>query len=204
MDPGKNRLSHSLSSRFQPLGLGILAALTPKGWDVKISDENFDEFSYEQADLVGITAYTPTANRAYEIAQKYKQKGIPVILGGIHASTCHEEAARKSDCIVIGEAESVWKQVISDFEAGQLKKIYHGQRLDLDKIPRPRRDLFHPKYPFASVQTSRGCPMDCDFCSVSVFNGKTYRQRPVEDVLDELEEIPQSNIIFVDDNIIGH
>ena len=192
------------SSRFPPLGLGVIAALTPPDWDVEIIDENFDDFSFREADLVGITAFTSAANRAYEIATLYREKNIPVVMGGIHASMCSEEALLFVDAVVIGEVESVWEHVLADALSGHLKPIYKGLWNGLEQLCHPRRDLYSKEYLFASVQTSRGCPMDCDFCSVSTFNGLRYRRRPASDVLDELETIPQKLIFFVDDNIIGY
>ncbi len=127
-----------------------------------------------------------------------------MVMGGIHASTCTEEALRFVEAVVVGEAETAWPQVVADVEAGQLRQVYRGEWADLAGLPRPRRDLFHPGYMFASVQTSRGCPMDCEFCSVTAFNGRRYRRRPPEEVLDELETIPQKMLFFVDDNIIGY
>jgi radical SAM superfamily enzyme YgiQ (UPF0313 family) len=154
--------------------------------------------------LVGLTAVTGSVNRAYEIASIYRKKGMPTVLGGIHASTPPEEALKYIDTVVIGEAESVWPRVIEDFEAGRLQKVYRGEWLDLKKSPKPRRELFNSNYLVGSIQTTRGCPFDCEFCSVSVFNGKRYRRRPVEEVLDELETIPQKFLFFVDDNLVGY
>lgn len=206
VNPRRVGLTVNVSSRFPPLGLGIVAALTPDDWEVEIVDENFELFQYREADLVGLTAFTASVTRAYEIAGIYKKKkkGIPTVLGGIHASMRPEEALQYVDTVVTGEAERVWGQVIADFEAGQLKRVYGGEGVDLKRMPRARRDLFHPGYVFGSIQTARGCPMDCEFCSVTVFNGRQYRQRPVEDVLNELETIPQKRVFFVDDNIIGY
>jgi radical SAM superfamily enzyme YgiQ (UPF0313 family) len=192
------------SSKVPPLGLGIVAALTPDDWDVKIIDEYFAESTHEEADLVGITACTASANRAYEIAKIYRDRSIPVIMGGIHASLCSEEAAKYVNSVVVGEAEGIWSQVIADFLCKNLKKIYISKKTDMAAIPIPRHDLFNKSYMFGAIQTARGCPMDCDFCSVTSFNGHTYRQRPIKDVLDELETIPQDLFFFVDDNIIGY
>ena len=192
------------SSRFPPLNLGVVAALTPKDWDVELIDENFDEFSFRDADLVGITAFTSAANRAYEIAAVYREKNIPVVMGGIHASMCSEEASQFVDAVVVGEVESVWDEVIADALSGNLKTIYKGLWNGLKQLQKPRREIYSDQYLFASVQTSRGCPMDCDFCSVSTFNGLRYRRRPPSEVLDELESIPQKLVFFVDDNIIGY
>lgn len=191
-------------SRQVPLGLGIVAALTPPGWKIVLLDENFKEFKFREADLVGITAFTSTANRAYEIAKVYRDKGIPVVMGGIHASAMAHEALNYVDAVVVGEAEASWPQLIADFEAGKLQNLYKGSIPDFAKSPVPRHDLFHPAYYFASVQTSRGCPMDCDFCSVPSFNGHKYRLRDVEGILDELQSLPQKLVYFVDDNLIGY
>jgi radical SAM superfamily enzyme YgiQ (UPF0313 family) len=197
-------LTVNKSSRFPPLGLGIIAALTPASWDVTLVDETWETFSYYQADLVGITAFTATAPRAYEIARLYRSNNVPVVMGGIHASMCPDEACRFVDCVVTGEAETVWPQIIADFEAGSLKSHYVGSWQELAGNPFPRYDLFNPGYMFASVQTSRGCPMDCNFCSVTAFNGRRYRRRPVAKVLEELSGISQKMVFFVDDNIIGY
>lgn len=191
-------------SKQAPLGLGIVAALTPPGWSVRILDENFREFRFREADLVGITAVTASANRAYEIADQYRKAGIPVVMGGIHASSMPEEALQHADSVVIGEAEGTWPRLIEDFQAGNLQRTYKSGFSDLAGMPAPRHDLFHPGYLFASVQTSRGCPMDCDFCSVPAFNGHKYRLRDPETVVDEIASVPQQMIYFVDDNIIGY
>jgi radical SAM superfamily enzyme YgiQ (UPF0313 family) len=191
-------------SQFPPLGLGIVAALTPAHWDVEIADENFERFQPRDASLVGLTAFTSSATRAYEIAGACRERGVSTVLGGIHASMLPEEALRYVDAVVIGEAEGAWPKVIADFEAGDMQRTYRVDSQNLKGLPKPRRDLFNPSYAFGTIQTSRGCPMDCDFCSVSVFNGRHYRHRPVEEVLDELETIPQKRLFIVDDNIVGY
>jgi radical SAM superfamily enzyme YgiQ (UPF0313 family) len=204
VNPAATGLTVIRMSRLQPIGLGIIAALTPDHWDVELVDENWEAFVYRPADLVGITAFTAAANRAYQIATVYREQHVPVVMGGIHASMCTEEALKYVDAVVVGEAEKVWPKVITDTEAGRLQQVYQGEWTELTGAPKPRRDLFHPEYQFASVQTSRGCPMDCEFCSVSSFNGRRYRRRPVNEVLNELETISQKMIYFVDDNIIGY
>ena len=204
VNPARTGLTVNKSSRFPPIGLGIVAALTPSSWEVTLIDENWEPFSYQEADLVGITAFTAAANHAYEIAAIYRKRGVPVVMGGIHASMCSDETLRFVDTVVVGEAEGVWHQVIADFESGQLNSLYRGELAKLKNAPWPSRNLFHPDYLFASVQTSRGCPMDCEFCSVTAFNGRRYRCRPPEEVLAELESIPRKMLFFVDDNIIGY
>lgn len=125
-------------------------------------------------------------------------------MGGIHASLCTDEALKYVDSVVVGEAEQVWKKVIADFEKSHLQRVYKAEHLAEIHQVLPRRDLFHPAYIAASVQTSRGCPLNCSFCSVTAFNGRQYRFRPIDDVVEELCQIPQRYIFFVDDNIIGY
>ncbi len=182
----------------------MIARLTPDDWEAKLMDENFMLFKYKDADLVGITAFTATATRAYDIAKVFRQKKIPVVMGGFHTSMRPDEALNFVDAVVIGEAENVWKDLIEDFEKGNLKRIYHGNPADLNHLPFPRREIFSDKYIFGSIETSRGCPMGCKYCSVSSFYGKTQRFRPIDDVVRELKQIPQKKIFFVDDNIVGY
>lgn len=191
-------------TRFPPLAYGIISALTPDNWEVEIIDENYDSFKYKEADLVGLTGFTSSIYRAYQIAEIYKQNKIPVVIGGIHASMLPEEAANYADSVVVGEVESVWKNLLEDFENNKLKKFYHGERLSLDNIPPIDYSIFNPNYLVSSTLTTRGCPFDCEFCTVTAFNGGKYRMRPVENVLDEIEKMPQDKFFFVDDNIIGY
>ncbi len=195
----------SRDAMYPPLALGILAALTPDNWEIEIFDENFETFNeLIDADLVGLTSFTSSAYRAYQIAAVYKKAGIPVVMGGIHASMVPKETIQYVDVVGIGEAESYWTTIISDFETGQLKPFYYGERLSMDKMPFARHDLFHKSYTIDSIQTTRGCPFDCSFCSVTTFNGSSYRMRPVEDVLDEIEMVSTDRIFFIDDNLVGY
>lgn len=197
----------TVTSRYPPISLGIIASLTPDHWDIQILDENFERFEEAEdndPDLVGITSFSPNVYRAYQIAAHYRNKGIPVVLGGNHASMLPEETAQYVDVVFKGEAETEWKNLIKDFENNQLKSIYEGGRPSLDKMPPARHDLFHKDYLFSSMQTTRGCPFKCEFCSVHAFNGPKHRLRPVEDILDELEQIPNDFVFIVDDNFFGY
>ena len=192
-------------SSIPPLSLAYIAAVTPSNWEVKIADENFDPILFEDADLVGITAFTSSINRAYEIAKKYRDRRIKVVIGGIHASMLPDEVLQHADAVVVGEAEGIWGDVIKDFENNRLSGKYFGPRLDLSQnLIKPRRDIVDSRYVFHSIQTSRGCPFDCNFCTVSKYLGKEFRQRSAPDVLDELQEIPGRFLFFLDDNLIGH
>jgi len=191
-------------SIYPPMNLGIVAALTPDNWEIELLDENFERFEFRDADLVGLTALTAQVTRAYELAGIYREKNIPTVMGGIHVSVMPDEAQRYADSVVIGEAESVWSDIIRDFENGELKERYNGELQPMVNSPQPRIDLYHPDYEFGSIQTTRGCPMSCDFCSVHTFNGKRYRPRDVKSIVDEFEKIPQDKVYVVDDNFIGY
>jgi len=191
-----------------PLAPAVLAALTPPGVEVSITDENIAIIDFNQdVDLVGITVLTATANRAYDIADAFRSKGIKVVLGGIHASILPDEAGAHADAVVIGEAEGLWPNLIEDLKAGTLQKTYrHRQRPVLEGLPIPRRDLFTKGAYLIpnTISTTRGCPHDCSFCSVSLFFGRTYRCRPIADVIKEIQTLDHKKpIIFVDDNIVG-
>ncbi len=188
------------------LTLPYLAALTPPEWKVELVDEQTTDVDFQApVDAVAVTVWTINSFRAYEIAGLYKAKGIKVIIGGIHGSMLPEEVLRYADSVVIGEVEGIWKQVLDDFENNRLLPEYRGPYIDLRHFPiTPRRDLLSDKYLWNSVQTSRGCPFNCNFCSVSKYLGREYRQRRAEDVLNELESIDGDYVVFVDDNLIGN
>jgi radical SAM superfamily enzyme YgiQ (UPF0313 family) len=191
---------------WKPLGLLILARLTPPEWEVAVIDENLGPVDYERMprpDLVGITAFTSQATRAYQIAARFRARGVPVVMGGIHASMCLEEAQRHVDAVVTGEAELKWPEVLEDVRAGDLRSVYEGGLIPVEQIPAARHDLLSGRYRFGSIQTTRGCPLSCNFCSVTAFNGGKYRHRPVENVIAELRQIKEKIILFVDDNLIG-
>jgi len=192
-----------------PLGLAMVAAVTPPGVEVSLTDENVTVIDFQkETDLVGISAMTITAQRAYDIADTFRAKGVKVILGGSHPSALPEEASQHADAVVIGEAEGIWPNVIEDFKANKLQRIYsQRERPSLLNLPIPRRDLFADgAYYFRNtISATRGCPFACSYCSVTSFFGHTYRRRPVENILKEIETMKHRKFIgFVDDNIVGN
>ena len=184
----------------------MLAGLTPPDWEIAIVDENLGPQDYSampRPDLVAITAFTSQANRAYEVAAIFRSMGVPVVMGGIHATVCSQEALEHVDSVVTGEAESVWATVLDDARHGRLLQTYAGEHVDMAAVPQARHDLLNEGYAFGSVQTTRGCPLNCTFCSVSSFNGNRYRHRPIDDVIREMRTIREKWILVVDDNLIG-
>ncbi len=191
---------------WKPLGLLVLAGLTPPEWDITVIDENLGTPEYAamtRPDLVGITAFTSQAARAYDVAAEFRARGVPVVMGGIHATMRVEEVSQRVDSVVTGEADSVWAQVLKDVREGALKPLYTGTHVEMKTIPFARHDLLPTGYRFGSIQTARGCPLDCSFCSVSAFNGRKYRRRPVDDVVREFQVIREKRVLIVDDNLIG-
>ncbi|MCX8118702.1 MAG: B12-binding domain-containing radical SAM protein [Desulfobacterota bacterium] len=193
------------------LALPILASLTPSDIEVSFTDDLLTPIDLERGvkpvDLVGITVLTKTAKRAYEIADAYRRRGIPVVLGGIHVSALPEEAREHADAVVIGEAEELWPRLIDDFRKKDLKPFYRqAQPVPPSMIPRPRRDILPRRgyFPLDVVQYSRGCPFRCEFCSVRRFFGEQYRFRPLEAVVEEIRSLPHRLVLFNDDNVLGH
>lgn len=201
--------SRTKASVAPPLGLAILASLTPRDMEVSLTDENLSPLDFQRpADLVGITAATHTATRAYELADHFRARGVKVVLGGMHPTALPAEAGQHADAVVVGEAEAVWGQLLADLQDGGLQPFYYGQeRPHLAGLPSPRRDLFDREgYLFPdTIYTTRGCPNGCTFCSVTSFFGGTYRSRPVAEVMTEVEGLRDRRLVFfVDDNIAAH
>ena len=191
---------------WKPLSLMVLAGLSPPEWEITIVDENLSTPNYEampRPDLVGITAFTSQANRAYEISTYFRRQSVPVVMGGIHATMCQEEAMEWVDAVVTGEAEGIWPQVLEDERNGRLKRRYDGGLAEISDVPIARHDLLAAGYACGAIQTTRGCPLNCSFCSVTAFNGAHYRQRPIADVVREFKLIREKHVLVVDDNLIG-
>lgn len=199
------------NARIPNLSLPILAARSPSDVEISFTDDLLTPIDLDQdlkkVDLVGITVLTKTALRAYDIADAYRKKGIPVVLGGIHPTALPEEAKTHADSIVIGEAEDVWPQLIEDAKRGNLNPFYRQSGYTaLSNIPIPRRDILPRRgyLPVDVIQATRGCPYRCEFCSVQKFFGETYRFRPISEVVEEVRRLRHRWMMFNDDNIIGN
>ncbi len=199
---------HGGKARLTPtLSVITVAALTPSDIEVSVIDENVERINFDaEFDLVGITVMTSSAIRSYELANIFQKKGSAVVLGGVHPSLMPDEAIQHCDSVVIGEAEGVWPKLLRDFEYGKLQKFYQRETpACLENQPIPRRDLLRPRAykVMNTVETGRGCPFRCNYCSVTTFFGNTYRFRPVKDVIQEVANLKGKLMFFVDNNIIG-
>lgn len=203
--------SHQLGwvRRFQlpPLALKQVAAATPPEWEVLLADEVQEQIDFNgDYDLVGITAMTHQILRAYQIADRFRERGVPVVLGGIHPTVLPDEAIGHADSVVLGEAEPVWAGLLDDLQQGRLQRFYQqlpeGDRLT---IPWSRSDFLAPRKYLTTrtTQASRGCPYNCPFCTVTPHFGRTFRYRDPEDVLAELRTFEPGLMVFLDDNILG-
>ena len=208
--PNIGRMEHSLyvdEGRMEPLQLGVLAGLTPSDVDVVLHDDRCETIPYDDpTDLVAITVETFTARRAYEISAEYRARGVPVVLGGFHPTLIPDEASEHGDAIVIGDAETVWTNIIEDARDGRLRPVYRASAV----TPQaggviPRRDLFKGKgyLPLTLVQFGRGCTNGCRYCAISAYFGATHTCRRVEEVVEEIRRQKRRTVFFVDDNIVA-
>ena len=211
----KSLLGADFYFRMPTLGMLRVAAATPSDWKVTILDEKVEPIDFSRpADLVGITGMTPAINRGYEIADAFRARGVPVVMGGIHVSMMPEEALAHCDSVVIGEAEGLWPRLLLDLRQGRMQRLYRHEAFpELERLGGPDWSLYDGKgyLPFHCVETSRGCPHGCDFCSVTNYFGGCYRTRPPEEVEEEIQGLRpfegrfmlKNVVFFVDDNIAG-
>lgn len=194
--------------RIPQLTLPVLTGLTPPEHEVLTVEEEFEGLPLQDHwDVVGITAMTANALRAYELASIYKRNGARVILGGIHPSVLPEEAAHFANAVVVGEAEGVWQQVLYDVQGNQLRKFYHNSQPDLSGSPLParprRRSIFDLPFFIIPIMASRGCPYDCEFCCVHKVYGRRQRHIPIENIVEDIRRTGSRHVMFLDDNLGG-
>ena len=201
------QVSKSGKAGFVRLNLPTLAALTLKDWEVEILDARVTPVDYNaRVDLVGITGFTAEMPSAYEIADNFRKNGVKVVMGGVHVSAMSDEALQHADTVVIGEAELIWDNLLEDFKKGKLKQRYKADNLcDMKNMVIPRRDLLNRKMysGFNTLQATRGCPFNCDYCAVTAFFGHEFRVRPIDEVIAEIKGFDTKEFFFMDDNIVG-
>jgi len=197
------------SLRYQPLTLTTLAALIPSHLDIDIEliDEGIQEVPSDlNADLIGMTVITGTSTRSYELAGQFRQKGIPVVLGGPHITLMPEEAQLHADAICIGYAEQTWPQLLMDFCQGEMEKVYYQSNdLSLENMPFAKRELFDKRHFLtqAVFEATRSCMHDCEFCVAPAAWGRKQYQKPIDWVIEDIKRVGQKKIIFIDLNIIS-
>ena len=192
--------------RMEPLSLGVLAGLTPPGVDCRLFDDRVDEIDYDEpTDLVAINVEAFTARRAYEIAAEYRQRRVPVVMGGMHATLIPDEVAAHADSVFTGDAEGLWPQVVEDAHAGRLQPRYSGVVGIPQRGAVPRRDLYAGKryLPVSLMQFGRGCRHRCEFCAVGEYFDHHQYTRPVDEVVAEIKAQPRRDLFFVDDNFVA-
>jgi len=193
--------------QMEPLAPAVLAALTPPEVDVRFYDDRVEDIPYDEpTDLVAISVETYTARRAYQIASHYRRRGVPVVMGGFHASLVPDEVAQFAEAVVVGEAEEVWPLLIDDFRHGVLKSRYQSStRPGLAGI-RPRRQIFQNKryLNLGLVEAGRGCHFRCEFCAIQQVFQNTQKRREIDDILADIRERPRPLYFFVDDNITSN
>jgi radical SAM superfamily enzyme YgiQ (UPF0313 family) len=198
--------SYGASAAMTPLAAGVLAALTPARHRVSFYDERLEEIPFgEPADLVAISTCTFAARRAYEIAGRFRARGVPVVLGGFHPTLMPGEAAARADAVAVGDAEGVWPRILADAEAGRARGIYRAENPGPAAPVAPDHSVYQGKryLPVHLVQFARGCPRHCEFCAVRAFYGGGVAHRPVAEVVAELQACGKKRVFFVDDNLAG-
>ncbi len=200
---GKARLFNGKTFRFSMLSLLSVAALTPSDHEITLVDEQVDDVPWGTPfDLVGITVMTATAPRSYEISRRFREKGIPVILGGFHPTFNAAEALRHADAVVAGPAGGAWPALLADAEAGALRALYRGEPDCEIPFALPRHLLNRSRY--ASIQTcsaTLGCRNRCSFCSITAFYGGRRYQRDIHDIVNHLRSFDDTFFMFIDDNL---
>jgi radical SAM superfamily enzyme YgiQ (UPF0313 family) len=202
----KEGKSYVKAWQMQPLSMAVLASLMPPDVETCFYDDRMEVIPYDEpTDLAVISVETFTALRSYAIAAEFRQRGVPVVMGGYHATLIPEEVQEHAEAIVIGDAEPVWSQLLADVQSGQLKPVYDGRgRRELGNV-RPDRSIFagHSYQNITLVEYARGCNFKCDFCSITAVHGAAQNHRPARDVAKEMEQTGSRRFFIVDDNIVS-
>ncbi len=194
---------------YSPLALAYLARHTPDHYEITLVDEyvGYDlDAETVDADIVAFSSLTSAITRTYELADRLRERGITVVMGGAHATAMADEALEHADSVIMGEGETPWKEFLTDYENGDIQKTYFGKmNVSLENLGTPNRDLIHPNYHYAALMTSRGCPYHCSFCYLTVYQNRKYRPIPHETVLEDLETLRGKYALAVtDENFIGY
>ena len=192
------------SWQMEPLAPAVLAALTPNEVEVVFYNDSLEPIPFnEPTDLVAMNVEAYTAKRAYQIASEYRKRGVPVVMGGVHATLCPEDVAEYAEAVVIGEAEEIWAKVLDDAERGTLQTFYRTTERPSVLQGHPDRSIFGKRnyLPLGLVETGRGCRFQCEFCSVQSAYQHTHACHTIEDVIEEIQKQPRHLYFFVDDNL---
>jgi radical SAM superfamily enzyme YgiQ (UPF0313 family) len=193
--------------QMEPLTIATLAGLTPPDVEIAYFDERVERIDFDAAtDLAAITVETYTAKRAYEIAAEYSRRGVKTLLGGYHVTLVPDEAQGYADSILVGYAEPLWADALRDAERGTLQRRYTQSKAQPYEYGMPRRDLFQgkPYFKLSCLETGRGCPLHCNFCSIAAATGSRYHARPIDNIIAEVAQLKNRTIFFVDDNFVGN
>ncbi|MGF1584817.1 MAG: B12-binding domain-containing radical SAM protein [Bacteroidales bacterium] len=200
----KSGTSYAKTWCMEPLSIAVLSAITPSWVEKSFFDDRIEPVLYDEfTDLVAITTETYTAKRAYEIARQYRERNIPVVMGGFHATLATEEVKQYADAVVVGEAETSWPKLLDDFKNGTLQREYRNEAYPVTSGILPDRSIFSNKryLKIGLVETSRGCLYHCEFCSIYGFFNKSYRNRPIDEIVADIKQSGRKFFFFVDDNL---
>ena len=197
------------SWQMEPLPSAVIAGLTPRDVEIRFYDDRLEDIPFDEpTDVVALSVETYTARRCYQIASEYRRRGVPVVMGGFHATLCTEEVARFADVVIVGEAEDLWAEVLDDLRHGTQKPLYRSDRRPSLAGLRPDRSIFRKKryLPFTLIEAGRGCHFRCDFCAIQSFFGATQTRRPIDTIVEEIRSLERKRglLFFVDDNITSN